>query len=157
MFIKKPSVALKAILRSAKEANTSATLPTDLSILRDEKLGLLNTTPTEVVTRLAQMETVALSPYPTLPPGAPLPWRGRVLPTPTSSVPMISGRITLAIMQEALHRIPNHKASSPGGVPGLVLKHMPPVFHEDLHLLFKSLAITGITPLSWLKSHTILL
>jgi len=34
---------------------------------------------------------------------------------------------------------------------------MPYQFHEALHLLFQALAITGITPPSWLQSHTILL
>ncbi len=34
---------------------------------------------------------------------------------------------------------------------------MPPIFHEAIHLLFQALAITWITPLSWLQSHTILL
>jgi hypothetical protein len=34
---------------------------------------------------------------------------------------------------------------------------MPQLFHEALHLLFQALAITGITPPSWLQSHTILL
>ena len=70
---------------------------------------------------------------------------------------MISGQITPAIMQEALRRTPNHKAAGPDGVPGLVLKHMPPAFHEALHLLFQALAETGITPPTWLQSHTILL
>ncbi len=37
-----------------------------------------------------------------------------------------------------------------------MLKHMPQQFYEALHLLFQALAITGITPLSWLQSHTIL-
>jgi hypothetical protein len=60
-------------------------------------------------------------------------------------------------MQEALRRTPNHKAAGPDGVPGLVLKHMPPTFHEPLHLLFQAQAITGFTSPSWLKSHTILL
>ena len=60
-------------------------------------------------------------------------------------------------MQEALRRTPNHKAAGPDGVPGLVLKHMPPAFHEALHLLFQALAETGITPPTWLQSHTILL
>jgi hypothetical protein len=70
---------------------------------------------------------------------------------------MISGQITPAIMQKTLRRTPNHKAAGPDGVPGLVLKHTPPAFHEALHLLFHVLAITGIKPPSWLKSHTILL
>jgi len=38
-------------------------------------------------------------------------------------------------MQEVLRRTPNYKAASPDGVPGLVLKHMSPAFHETLHLL----------------------
>ncbi len=70
---------------------------------------------------------------------------------------MISGKITLAIMHEALRRTPNLKAAGPDGVPSLVLKYMPQQFHETLHLLFQALAITGITPPSWLRSHTILL
>ncbi len=34
---------------------------------------------------------------------------------------------------------------------------MPPTFHEALHLLFQTLAETGITPPTWLTNHTILL
>jgi hypothetical protein len=34
---------------------------------------------------------------------------------------------------------------------------MPPAFHEALHLLFQALAENGITPPTWLQSHTILL
>ncbi len=70
---------------------------------------------------------------------------------------MIAGHITPAIMHEALRRTPNHKAAGPDGVPGLVLKHMPPEFHKALHLLFQALAETGITPPTWIQSHTILL
>jgi len=70
---------------------------------------------------------------------------------------MISGCITPAIMQEALRSTPNHKAAGLDGVPGMILKHMPPCFHEALHLLFQAMSITGITSPSWLHSHTILL
>ena len=38
-----------------------------------------------------------------------------------------------------------------------MLKHMPPAFHEATHLLFQDMAITGITPPTWLQSHTIVL
>ena len=77
---------------------------------------------------------------------------------PTSSVPMSIGQITPAIFHEALRRTPNHKAAGPDGVPGLVLEHIPPSFHEAIHLLFQVLTITWITPPSWLlQSHTILL
>jgi hypothetical protein len=34
---------------------------------------------------------------------------------------------------------------------------MHPTFHEALQLLFQTMSITGITPPSWLHSHTILL
>ena len=34
---------------------------------------------------------------------------------------------------------------------------MPPAFHEALQLLFQAMSIAGITPPSWLHSHTILL
>ena len=40
MFVKKPSVALKSILRSAEGTTDNPTLTTDLSILRDENLGV---------------------------------------------------------------------------------------------------------------------
>ena len=136
MFVKKPNMALKSLLRTAAGCVTSNTLPTDLSIIKDEDTGMLTTEPSEVVMKIATMETKALSPDPTLPPGAPFPWRHQVRETPASSVPMIIGHITPSIMQEALRRTPNHKAAGPDGVPGLVLKHMPPAFHEVLHLLF---------------------
>ncbi len=70
---------------------------------------------------------------------------------------MISRCITPAILQEALRRTPNHKSTGPDGIPGVILKHMPPAFHEALQLLFQTMSITGITPPSWLHSHTILL
>ena len=60
-------------------------------------------------------------------------------------------------MQEALRRTPKNKAAGPDGVPGLILKHMPPAFREALYLLFNAMSITGITFPSWLHSHTILL
>ncbi len=58
-------------------------------------------------------------------------------------------------MHEAIRRTPSHKAAGPDGVSGLNLKQMSLVFHEALSLLFQGMAITGITPPSWLKSHTI--
>jgi hypothetical protein len=68
MYVKEPSVALKTILQSAMWAETPTILPTDLSILRDETTGLLITTSAEIITTLAQMETVTLFPGPTSPP-----------------------------------------------------------------------------------------
>jgi hypothetical protein len=70
---------------------------------------------------------------------------------------MLIGQITPAIFHEALRRTPNHKAAGPYGVLGIMLKHMPPAFHEALHLLFQAMAIIGITPPTWLQSHTIIL
>ena len=70
---------------------------------------------------------------------------------------MLIGQITPAIFQEALRCTPNHKASGLDKVPGPVLKHMPPVFHEAMNLLIQVMAITGITPPTWLQSHIILL
>ena len=69
---------------------------------------------------------------------------------------MISGCITPAILQKTLRRTPNHKAAGLDGVPGLILKHMPFAFHEALQLIVQPMSITGITPPSWLHSHTIL-
>ena len=97
MFVKKPSVALKSILRTSVGTSDNPTLPTDLSILRDEKSCRLLNTPSEVLTQLTRMETIALSSDPTLPLGAPFPWLGHVRPTFTSWVPMSIGHITLAI------------------------------------------------------------
>jgi len=68
-----------------------------------------------------------------------------------------SGCISPTIIQENLRRTLSHKATGLDEVPGLIVKHMPPAFHEALHLLFQSMTIMGITPPFWLKSHTILL
>jgi hypothetical protein len=69
MFVKKPSVALKSILRFSMGTKASTTLPTDLSILRDETTGLIIATPAEIIKKIEQLERVALStdatpPYP---------------------------------------------------------------------------------------------
>jgi len=91
MFVKNPSEALKSILRTSEGTPDNPTLPIDFSVLRDETSWRLITTSSEVITQLTKLETTALSPYPTLPPGAPFPWLGQVRPTPTSSVPMLIG------------------------------------------------------------------
>jgi hypothetical protein len=49
IFVKKPSAALKSILRTSEGTPDKLTLPTDLSVLRDEKSARLLTTPTEVI------------------------------------------------------------------------------------------------------------
>ena len=118
---------------------TTNTLHTDLFIIKDKAIGLLITDPQEVLQKIAELETKALSPDPNLPPDAPFPSRASVRAIPTSSVPMIAGHITPAIMHKALRRNPNQKAAGPDGVPGLVLKHMPPDFHEAHRLLFQAL------------------
>jgi hypothetical protein len=146
MFVKKPSVALKSILRASEETPDNPTLPTDLSVLRDEAFGRLLTSPSEVITQLKKIETTSLSPDPAIPLRAPFPWLWHVRPTPTSSIPMLIGHIIPSIFRETLRRTPNHKAAGPNGVPGLVLKHMSPAFHEAIHLLFQTMTITGITP-----------
>jgi len=158
MFVQKPKLALQTILRTtAKVAeDNSQPLPTNLSIIRDETTGRFLVEPEEVIEQVRKLETKALSPDPTLLPGAPFPWHLHVTSNQKHTVPMISGCITTVIMQEALRRTPNHKAAGPDGVPGLILKHMPPGFHEALQLLFQAIAKTGITPPSWLHSHTIL-
>ena len=51
----------------------TSTLPTDLSIFKDEVTGLIITDPTSVKRKIAELETKTLSPDPTLPPGAPFP------------------------------------------------------------------------------------
>ncbi len=73
MFAKKPNMALKSILRTAAGNPNTNTLPTNLSIIKDKASGLLITNPPEVVEKLEELETVALSPDPTLPPGTPFP------------------------------------------------------------------------------------
>jgi hypothetical protein len=133
MFVKRPNMALKSLLRTTAGSTTTNTLPTDLSIIKDEATGFLITDPLEVVKKIAELETIALSPDSILPPCAPFFWRAYVRATPTSSVSMIAGHVTPAIMRETLRRTPNHKAAGPDGVLGLVLKHMPHAFHEALH------------------------
>ena len=71
MFLKRPNVALKSLLRTAVGNTPINTLPTDLSIIKDDAKGFLITDPQEVVQKIVELETKALSPDPTLPPGAP--------------------------------------------------------------------------------------
>jgi hypothetical protein len=78
MFVKKPGMELKSILNTLAGTTDNPTFPTDLSILREERYGLFLTTPLEVIKQLNQMKKIALSPDPTLPPGAPFPWLGHV-------------------------------------------------------------------------------
>jgi len=139
MFIEKPKVALQSILHTAAEREASQPLPTSLSIIRDTASSCLVTDPKEVVRQVQTLESTALSASPTLPPGAPFPWLSHITPNQWHTIPMISGCITPAILHEALRRTPNHKATGPYGVYGLILKHMPPAFHEALQLLFHAI------------------
>ena len=50
MFVKKPSVTLKSILRTSEGTPDDLTPPTDLSVLRDKTSGRLLATPSEVIT-----------------------------------------------------------------------------------------------------------
>jgi hypothetical protein len=117
MFVKRPNTALKSLLRTTAGNTNTHTLPTDLSIIKDETTGFFITDPPTEVTKIAELKTIALSLDPTLPPCAPFHWRAYVRPTPTSSVPVIAGHITPAIMHEAIRRTPNHKVAGPDGVP----------------------------------------
>jgi hypothetical protein len=72
LFIKKSSVALKSILFTTGGVTDTPSVPTDVSVVRDETTGcLITTAPEEVVDKITQMETAALSPDPALPPGGP--------------------------------------------------------------------------------------
>jgi hypothetical protein len=75
---------------------------------------------------------MALSPDLKLSPGAPFPWLSQISPNHKHTVPIMSGCITLAIMQETIRHTPKHKAAGPDGVLGMILNHMPPVFYEAL-------------------------
>jgi len=67
LFIKKPSVALKSIMRTSEGITDTPSLPTYLSVLRDETTGHLINAPEEAIAKITQMEPVAQSPDPTLP------------------------------------------------------------------------------------------
>jgi hypothetical protein len=146
MFITKTKAALQSILRTAAGELDSQPLSTNLSGIREDITGRQIIDPVEVIAQVKKMEIQALSPDPTLPPGAPIPWLTLVTSPQVHNTPMISGRISPTILQEALRRTPNHKAAGPDGVPAMILKHMHPRFHEALKLCFQILSITGITP-----------
>ena len=48
-------MALKSLLRTAAESTTTNTLPTDLSIIKDETTGFLITDPPAVVKKIAEL------------------------------------------------------------------------------------------------------
>jgi hypothetical protein len=93
-FAKKPNMTLKSILLTAEGIRNTNTLPTCLSVIKSEASGFLITNPTKVVTKITELETLALSLDPTLPPGARFTWLGYVRPTPTSTAPRIARQIT---------------------------------------------------------------
>ena len=69
----------------------------------------------------------------------------------------MAGHLTQDVFEEALRRNPNYKAPGPDGIPGVILNNMPPTFLQATLMLFQLMAATGITPPSWLKTHTVLL
>ena len=52
MFLKKPMVALQSILRTAAEKENTQSIPTDLSILRDDSSGRLLVDPAKVIAQV---------------------------------------------------------------------------------------------------------
>jgi len=80
MFIKKSKVTLQSILCTATEEDKSQPLSTNLSILRDDTTDRLLVDPAEVIAQVQKLETHVLSPDPTLPHKAPLPWHLHVPP-----------------------------------------------------------------------------
>jgi hypothetical protein len=55
LFFKKPSVVLESILRKTEGVTYTHSLPTDLSVIRDEITGCLITAPEEVVDKITQI------------------------------------------------------------------------------------------------------
>ena len=55
MLVKKPNVALKSNLCTAMWTTAQYTLPTDLSIIKDETAGLLITSPSRVVNKFEEL------------------------------------------------------------------------------------------------------
>jgi hypothetical protein len=68
MFITKPKANLQCILRTAAVEPDSQTLPTNLSIIKDENTGRLLVGPAEVIAQVEKIEIKALSPDSTLRP-----------------------------------------------------------------------------------------
>ncbi len=54
--MKKPNKALKSLLSTTEGSTKTNTLPTDLSIMKDEVTGLLITDPTSVKRKIAKLE-----------------------------------------------------------------------------------------------------
>jgi len=87
--------------------HTSHSLPTNLSVIRDDDTVTLLTDAGGVIAQVEIHKTKALSPESTLPMGASFSWIAHVAPTPPSSNPTITGRISPTIRQEALCRTLN--------------------------------------------------
>ena len=103
------------------------------------------------------LQRKALSPDPDIDPHSPFPWAQDVPPTPQPNTTIIAGRLTQDVLDEALQRNPNYKAPGPDGIPGVILNNMPTAFLKATLALFQLMAVTGITPPAWLKTHTVLL
>ena len=55
LFVKKPNTAFKSILRTSAGNTKTSTLPTDLSIIKDEETGLLITDPVSVKKKIEEL------------------------------------------------------------------------------------------------------
>jgi hypothetical protein len=102
------------------------------------------------------METKLISPKKNIYPPEPFPWLNATPAGPPPNQHMIIVKITPAIFQEALYQLPNHKASGPENIPGVLLKHMYQTLHNAIYQLFQLMAATGTTPPHCLLSNTIL-
>jgi hypothetical protein len=96
------------------EEKKSQSLPTSLSILGDDATGRLLVDPAEVIAQVQNLETQTLSPEPTLTHGEPFPWHLRVPPNHKHTIPMISGYIALAIVEETRTTKQRVHTGSPG-------------------------------------------
>ena len=89
LFVNKPSVALRYILRTTEGAARTPSLLTNLFGLGDETAGRLITAPEEVAAKITQLKPAARSPDHTLPLGALFPWLACDRLTPSSLIPII--------------------------------------------------------------------
>ena len=159
LFTKKPKAALKSILKTSKHNplyNEDPT-PTDLSVIADHLHGGITADPRTVLDVVEDLQRKNLSPDPSVDPHAPFPWEHDVPPSPQPETTLVVGRLTQEVFDEALRRNPHYKAAGLDEIPGVILNNMPTAFLDATLSLFQLMAVTGITPPDWLRTHTVLL
>ena len=108
-----------------------------------------------MIQEITRQARVTLTHAPSLDPHAPFPWAEDLPPLPRVASSMFDGHLSNHTYNTFLRNTTGNTSPGPDMAQGVILKHMPAVFHSAALALFRLKTATGVTPSQWLHSHTI--